>query len=73
MVSSIFGRSNSQPASNASMKRDRNSRKAAMSFGEKAPNTRRSIGSTRSRAAVKRLTSDLGHVQLEHAGMSWVR
>ena len=32
--------------SNASMKRDRNSRKAAWSFGEKTPNTRRSIGST---------------------------
>ncbi len=37
-------------ASNASIKRDRNSRKATISFGEKTPNTRRSTGSTRSRA-----------------------
>jgi len=41
-----------------------NPRKAASSYWEKAPNTRCSTGSTLTRA-VKRLASDLGHMQFE--------
>ncbi len=43
-----------------------------MSLGEKAPNTPPLDRVDPLTAAVKRLTSDLGHAQLEHAGIGVV-